>query len=145
MNLERLREAAVVCIKACIALFVWLFLFFMLTRPAHSAEAAIRPEIRAIIGESAGEPFNGQVAVAECIRRRHSLKGVYGARITRIPSKAEIKCASMAWVLSSGTNYSNDAIGWGTWTDIQFFKQCKWFRRCVIVAHIGHHYFYKEK
>jgi hypothetical protein len=146
---NRLREAALTLFKACGWFIFWLILaFLVLCGPAH-AYVDQGEAIKAIIGESEGEIYAGKLAVAEVIRRRGSLKGVYGAKaprvIQRLYSKACYLEAARAWAESESTNISEGAMGWGSAADVKIFRRSKWFKNCEIVKQIGGHYFWRVK
>lgn len=147
MDYERLKHATKVCLMACGMLIFWLILAFLLTRPAYSAQIPEDKAILAIIGEAESEPWEGKVAVAETIRRRGSLKGIFGLNSVRVKQKKYTRAlydqCKRAWEASRTTNYSKGALGWGNAADVQIFKRSKWFRNCKIVKQIGKHYFWK--
>jgi hypothetical protein len=106
--------------------------------------------ILAIIGEAEGETFRGKVAVAETIRERGSLAGVYGLTAPRVLarkySQKTYEEARKAWKVSKSTNISKGADGWGNSKDLKKFKKENWFKKnCVVVAKIGNHFFWKNK
>lgn len=97
--------------------------------------------IKAVIGEAEGESFRGKIAVAEAIRNRGHLRGVYGLRSPRL-SKASKKVweeAEKAWLASASSNLVNGADHWES-TD---FKRPEWSKKMVITAKHGKHVFYK--
>lgn len=114
---------------------------------SRSAEAnAVMPEmaIRAIIGEAAGEPYIGKVALAEAIRNRASLKGVYGLKRDSFISaqpKWVHEQARKAWFASADSNYVKGADHWES-TD---FRDPYWAKGMIVTAEIGKHKFYKAK
>lgn len=105
--------------------------------------------ILAIIGEAESEIYLGKLAVAEVIRRRGSLKGIYGVNSPRVKnrkySQETYLEARSAWFESLKTNVSLGAQGWGNKADLIQFRKSKWFQTCEIVTQIGNHYFWKEK
>lgn len=150
MTLQELKHATTVCLRAVGLLFFWLILLFLLTRPAHASPPLTEETaILSIIGEAEGEPQEGRIAVAEVIRRRGSLKGVYGINAPRVKarkfSRAVYEASKQAWEASRLTNYSQGAQGWGNKADLQKFKRAAWFKNCYIVKQIGNHYFWKIK
>lgn len=99
--------------------------------------------ILAIIGEAEGEPYKGKVAVAEVIRRRGSLKGVYGIRAKRVVehlySQKTYEDCRRAWIESASTNYSLGATHWeGTAFPVPY-----WAKTMTVTVIIGHQRFYK--
>lgn len=103
--------------------------------------------IAAIIGEAEGESLQGKIAVAEVIRNRGSLKGIYGVSAPRVVKKLysaqTLADATRAWELSKTSNLTGGAMGWGNASDIRKFKTQKWFKKCRVVKQIGNHYFWK--
>jgi hypothetical protein len=112
-----------------------------------------------VIGEAESESQTGRIAVAEVTRKRGSLKGIYGANAIIVKDghyyrktkkglrkidDATVTLSKAAWFDSRHTNYSKDADGWGNANDIKIFKRQAWFKNCIIVAHIGNHYFWKK-
>lgn len=127
-------------------------LILCLISPCEARPHATIPNeaaIRAIIGEAEGESYEGQVALAEVIRRRGSLSGVYGAASRRAQAakldSLAYRNASRAWFASLSSNLSLEADGWGSENDVKIFRQSKWFKKCYIVKKIGNHYFWKVK
>lgn len=99
--------------------------------------------ILSIIGESEGECFEGKIAVAEVIRRRGSLKGVYGINAPRVKkhlySKETYDLCLKAWLESRFTNYSCLATHW----EGSSFKIPYWAKDMKVTARIGNQIFYK--
>lgn len=104
--------------------------------------------VMAIIGEAEGEPLQGKIAVAEVIRNRDSLKGIYGVSAPRVIkhqySAQTFADATTAWEISKTSNLTGGAMGWGNAADIRKFKTQRWFKKCRVVKQIGNHYFWKE-
>jgi hypothetical protein len=104
--------------------------------------------VLAIVGEAEGESMQGKIAVAEVIRRRGSLKGVYGHKSNRVVNKhysASCYADSVkAWELSKTSNLTDEADGWGNESDIRKFKTQAWFKNCRVIKQIGNHYFWKD-
>lgn len=112
--------------------------------------------VRAILGEAESEPFIGQIALAEVIRTRGSMKGIYGFnaikykngiyyRGNRAISRQMALQAIKAWKTSATTNYALKAQGWGNAADLKAFRKTRWFKKCYIVKTIGNHHFWKER
>lgn len=116
--------------------------------PAAVQHITDRQAVMAIIGEAEGETLEGKVAVAEVIRHRGSLKGVYGYKAPRVVkhqySTQTLADATRAWELSKTSNLTGGAMGWGNAADIRKFKTQRWFKKCRVVKQIGNHYFWKE-
>jgi hypothetical protein len=81
---NRRRMLVWYCYPAIIlGLMLLIFLIFAHPARAMSSEDAIK----AIIGEAEGESYQGKIAVAETIRHRGSLKGVFGLTAPRVVKK----------------------------------------------------------
>jgi hypothetical protein len=104
--------------------------------------------ILAIIGEAEGEGYKGMLAIADAIRNRHNLHGVYGLYSPRVRhhlySQKTYNLARKAWLESLHDDITDGASGWGNNSDLAKFKQNTWWSNCVITAHIGNQWFYKE-
>lgn len=120
-----------------------------LIMPCLSHAYTDKQAILAIIGEAESEPMQGKIALAETIRHRGTLKGVYGLKAKRVLrqlyTKGTYNEALKAWEASNTSNLTNGATGWGNYNDIQIFKRQGWFKNCIITKHIGNHYFYKRR
>lgn len=103
--------------------------------------------IRTIVGEASGEGFKGMVAIGEVIRHRATLKGCYGLHASHSDHESARvwKRAKMAWEASKTSNLTHGSTGWGNKADLAVFRHHAWFKRCVITAHIGAHWFYKKR
>lgn len=123
-----------------------IMIFFLFCPSAYALEG--KDCIKAIIGEAEGESFLGKQAIANAIHNRNSLKGVYGVHSKRVIrglySVKTFNDACRAWGLRD-KDITGHATGWGNSADLVHFKRTKWFKNCVVTAHIGHHFFYKEK
>lgn len=106
------------------------------------AEIPMDLAIRAIVGEAANQGETGMIAVAEAIRNRGHLRGVYGLKrdLTKEPAWV-FQRAEKAWQLSAGTNLVNGA---DHWENVKAFGKPKWADSMIITATIGDHVFYKE-
>lgn len=128
------------------------FLAILLVILAGGCACASQPindnkAILAIIGEAESEGSRGMMAIACAIYNRGSLRGVYGLKSKRVVNhlysdETYIK-AQHAWNLRI-FDITNGATGWGNASDLIEFKRHKWFKNCVITAHIGNHWFYKS-
>ncbi len=130
------------------AIYLLLALLAGCTTPGYTAPLPILAPIRAVLGESEGEGFKGMLAVACTIRHRGNLKGVYGLRAFRVThrlySAHSLVLAEKAWAVSAHTDTVNGATGWGSASDIELFKHTSWWKHMRIVAHVGHHWFYRR-
>lgn len=140
---EPIYESAFSILAFCAVCFAF---YTLMTCLSGSAEAnAVIPElaVRAIIGEAAGEPYIGKVALAEAIRNRGNLNGVYGLNRESFISaqpKWVHEQAKKAWKESANSNHVKGASFWES-TD---FKTPKWSKGMTETAHIGKHKFYRE-
>jgi hypothetical protein len=116
--------------------------------PANTAYINDQRAIMAIIGEAEGESLQGKIAVAEVIRKRGSLKGIYGVSAQRVVKKQysakTLADATEAWNVSKTSNLTNGAMGWGNASDVRKFKTQRWFKKCAVTKQIGGHYFWKQ-
>jgi len=98
-----------------------------------------------IIGEAEGEGEIGMEAVAEAIRNRGSLKGVYGCSAPRVRkhlySDRILLQAKRAWKKSAGDG--DITFGARFWEGTAF-KTPYWAKDMVVTATIGRQRFYKE-
>jgi hypothetical protein len=122
-----------------------LVLFLATPSTVLAAEVPQALAIRAIVGEAENQGFEGLLAVAEAIRTRGSLKGVYGAKrdISKAP-KSVIKEAERAWEVSKDTTTAKGADVWGTESDVRKFRKTRWFKSYRQVAKINDHFFFKQ-
>jgi hypothetical protein len=108
--------------------------------------------VNAIIGEAEAEPMAGKIAIAEVIRRRGSLRGIYGINSPRVrlASRTVRKECELAWA-KKGTNLTRGATVWGSESDVAKWKaRAKkyprhWFNRMKQTARIGAHFFFAER
>lgn len=98
--------------------------------------------IRAIIGEAAGEGYEGMLAVACAIRNRGTLRGVYGIKAKHIDRESKLTwiLAERAWDESERVDVVDGATHWES-TD---FKRPVWAKNMSVTARIGKHVFYKK-
>lgn len=96
-----------------------------------------------LVGEAESEGFKGMTAVAEAIRNRGHLKGVYGCKSQRArrANGKLLHLAERAWAASATSDLVKGASYWES-TD---FKTPSWSKGMIETAHIGKHKFYKEK
>ena len=148
-----------------VAAIMALILIFTLSVFAQaktiSEDKAIAKEIKEIdaikscLGEAEGEPYEGKLAIMGALRNRGSLRGVYGYKAIsfknghyyrgrRKISSRIVEDAETAWIESSQVDESNGATGWGNDNDINKFCSSSWWSKCIITAHIGNHWFYRQ-
>jgi len=132
--------------------FLIIFLLLASTASASIPELNSENAVNAIIGEAEAEPMAGKIAVAEVIRRRGSLRGIYGIHSPRVrmASPAVRKDCELAWA-KKGTNLSRGATVWGSASDVAKWKaRAKkyprhWFNRMEQTAQIAGHFFFAER
>ena len=132
--------------------FLIIFLLLASTASASIPELNSENAVNAIIGEAEAEPMAGKIAVAEVIRRRGSLRGIYGIHSPRVrmASPAVRKDCELAWA-KKGTNLTRGATVWGNADDVRKWKtRAKkyprhWFNRMHQTAQIGRHFFFAER
>lgn len=113
------------------------------------AQASEPPaQVRAVIGEAENQGYEGMLAVADAIRHRGTLHGVYGLHARRVRlhlySQQTLELANRAWISSRTLDVTKGATGWGSASDLRVFETKSWWPSMVITAHIGDHWFYKE-
>lgn len=116
-----------------------LLICVLANTPSAKASPSDEDIALAVLGEARGETEEGKTALAEAIRNRGSLKGVYGFE-AECNARAETKRAVLA---SRSSNLLGGADVWGTDSDIKKFQKTKWFKRYKFVARIGRHSFFK--
>ena len=121
-----------------VTLVIWILLG--ISWKAFAGEITEAQAIKTIMGEARGEPYKGQVAVAEVLRRHGNTIGFYGYTARFKASKREIETARKAWMESAKSNYSNGANHF----EGDCFKRPRWSEEMKVVAHIGKQTFFKE-
>jgi hypothetical protein len=106
--------------------------------------------ILAVLGEESN--YDAQVIIGATLRKRGSLKGVFGHLSKRIRehryTKKEYVQASLAWeesVIWSEFNATKIPDGWGCSEDVKKWRTQAWFNNCRIVAKVGKTYFWVKK
>src|ERR1035437_9420909 len=92
--------------------------------PCPAGEITERKAVRAIVGESGGEPFAAQMAVAGAIRNRGSLRGVYGVSNPCV-GKASAKTfatARRAWRESATNDVTHGLRFFSCAADAPYFR-----------------------
>jgi len=121
----------------------YLLLLVMLCFPTYAY--AEQKEVLCIIGEAEGEGYTGMLAVAEAIRNRGTLKGVYGCNAPRVRdhkySQEVLETARQAWEDSEGPgDITHGATHWeGT-----KFKTPSWAKYMIVTLELNNQRFYKE-
>lgn len=158
-NLKKISEFFKVPIKSLFVSLVIIAIPFCLMTSLAYADVSRADGIRAIVGEAANQPakygdqvgFDGMTAVGEVIRRRGSVRGLYGykAMETRKESEAVWAMAGKAWDRSASSTLTYDEYsgkGATLFENINAFGFPKsWDRMKVIgVKEIGDHVFFVE-
>jgi len=133
--------------KSCrkIVLLVLLGLIVSLFATCSRAHAfSDEQAIRAIIGEAANQGEIGMTAVAEVIRTRGSLKGIYGYKASHVDKQPAWvwKQARRAWYASKTTNYTRGAQHF---ENIKAFGCPYWVKDCYETFRYKDHVFYKRR
>lgn len=131
-------------LACCLLMALFLMMFCCKSCHAYTDQEAVKT----IIGEAENQGYNGMLAVAGAIRNRGTLHGCYGLHAPRVIkhlySKAIYLKALKAWHDSKEVDESNGGTGWGNDLDIDKFCTSLWWSHCIITAHIGEHWFYRE-
>ena len=122
-------------------LFILIIIFFWIGFFAGKANSQDEIEIHCIMGEARGEGLIGMTAIAEAMRNRGTLKGVYGCKATFSEPNWVWRIARQAWLDSYDSNLTKGATHWES-TD---FVIPYWVKAMDITVTIGKHVFYKEK
>lgn len=106
------------------------------------AEVNPNQAILAIVGEAENQGLIGMTAVAEAIRNRGTLKGVYGLKSPRLKKapKWVFSMARKAWEDSQNSNLTNGATHW---ENTKSFGVPYWAKPMKKTAVIKDHAFYK--
>ena len=127
----------------CLGLIVGMLVMLLLMLLIPPVSLAYPQEVKAIVGEAAGEGYIGMVAVGEAIRNRGALRGVYGLTAKHLPL-ADIgtwQMAERAWEASKTSNLTNHATHW----ESVDFPTPAWVPDMVLTTQIGKHRFYRPK
>ena len=98
--------------------------------------------IRAIIGEASSEGYRGMLAVAEAIRNRGHLGGVYGVRAGHVDREPPWvwERARRAWTESATSNLVKGA---DHWHNVEREGHTYWTKVMTKTVKIDSHTFYK--
>lgn len=124
--------------------YIWFLLgLFVAPAFAQGVEIDETQAVRAIIGEASGEGLTGMTAVAEALRNRGHLRGVYGTNARHVDTEPRWvwEMAREAWVNSRITNLVKGASFW----ESVDFPEPYWAKDMIVTAQVGRHKFYKEK
>ena len=129
--------------------YIIISIIFIFTGPSYAADITESQAIHCILGEARGEyrsvGYDAFLSIAEAIRNRGTVSGVYGCNADLSAEQAYIKAkgldkeAARAWKESKASNLVKGASHWES-TD---FKVPYWAKNMKVVAHIGKHKFYK--
>lgn len=140
-NMKKLSEFYKVPIAA---FFAGLALLFV--APSSFAAVTDAQAVRAIVGEAANQGFDGMTAVGEVIRKRGSVRGLYGYKaMEKRKEPARVwEMAEKAWQRSASTSITHGAT---LFENIEAFGFPKsWDRSKVrFAAKVGDHSFFSEK
>ena len=139
MTLQRhKRERCISLTLPCgLGSVVWLLLTLL---PLH-AQVTDQDAINAIIGEAGNQPLEAQIGVGEVIRKRNSLRGIYGLNnkcVLSASNKTRHK-AKEAWEKSLSSHLTLNAMYFGGEADKPYFDRIK-VRPVVTIGRIT---FYK--
>ena len=107
--------------------------------------------IQCILGEARGEyakhGYPAFLAIADALRNRGTVRGVYGCKADMgkerayMANKGYYRAARQAWLESKTANVVNGASHWES-TD---FETPYWAKDMVVTYQVGKHKFYKEE
>lgn len=119
-----------------------ILIWFCMFSPAEASEIPQAQAIRAIVGEAENQGLEGMTAIAEAIRNRGHLKGVYGCRrnLTATP-KWVFSQAEKAWKASENSNL---VAGADHWENVDAFGMPYWAKKMKVTAKVKDHTFFRE-
>jgi hypothetical protein len=123
----------------------YLFLFSFLSLPVHAAISDSKA-VNTILGEAAGESYQGKLAIACVIRNRGSIQGFYGANRPQVwydkQGKKALADCQKAWSESATNDITHGCnLEGGKIDDNYFLIKLK----LKPVMTIGNQRFYKSK
>jgi len=122
MGRPRKPEAGCKLVKSLILCILFSFAFPIHAAPLTSAICPLSSDlaVRAIVGEAAGQPYIVKLGVAEAIRNRGTLRGVYGlnAAHNRTEPVWVWRDGRRAWAQSKTTNITHFATHFGNKSDV---------------------------
>lgn len=125
---------------------VAFFLLFCFTSASRGDEIPDEQGIRCIIGEAAGEGFEGLLACADALQNRGTTKGVYGCQAKHIDREPAWvwEMARKAWLEAKTRDVVFGATCWGSIKiDKDWVKQMD--KKMIKTIKIKDHVFYKER
>ena len=127
-------------IKYIISLVLLFFLIGCEGNKAYGQEGLIDELcIRAIVGESSNQGYQGMLALASGLRNRGTLQGVYGLNAKHKEPAWVWEQARKAWAESE-----HNRIHMGThWENIKAFGKPSWAYKMTKVYEYKDHIFYK--
>jgi len=117
---DQARQSSTAATAACSVMAAVLFALG-LSFPSNALALDARAAATAIVGEAAGQPFAVKLAVAEAIRHRGTLQGVYGLNAAHNATEpARVwKDARRAWAQSAHTDITHGATHFGNLQDVR--------------------------
>ena len=116
--------------------------FFITSAPAK-AEITTDQAVQAIVGEAAGESFKGKLALAEALRNRGTLNGVFGYQRKNFIKKQMPYAGEESRKAWQASKYTNLVKGADHWESVDF-KTPEWAKDMKETARIGKHRFFKK-
>ena len=99
--------------------------------------------VKCILGEARGEGYDGMVAIAEAIRNRGTLRGVYGCRAVFNEPKWVWDLGRKAWEESEHTQIVKGADHWGS-TKVDGKWIARMEKTMTFKAQVKNHKFFKQ-
>ncbi|MCB1711500.1 MAG: hypothetical protein KDH96_03185 [Candidatus Riesia sp.] len=119
-----------------------IIVFVIISLTTYAYANSYQKEIGCVLGEAEDQGIEGMTAVAEAIRNRGHLRGVYGCRSPRLQkaSAASWEKAAWAWERSAFTNLVKGADHWHSDRE----PPAWWEKYGKLTVKVGNHKFYKE-
>ena len=140
----RFCKGANICVR-CLLGTAHVLILLLLFSPNANAEIPQALAVKAIVGEAANQGVDGMTAVAEAIRNRGTLNGVYGLKresfISSQPKWVHDQ-ARQAWKRSETTNLVKGA---DHWENVEAFGVPYWAKSMQVTAKIKDHTFYRRQ
>ncbi len=141
-RVRQLRFWKVIALIGWILFFIVLFCWLWFPH-LEASQVNDNSAIKAIMGESSNQGYQGMLAVAVGIRNRGTLQGVYGLKAKHIYKEPQWvwDMAKQAWQ-ESKTNCFHSGTHW---ENIKAFGKPYWLKNMILVYHYKDHNFYKAK